>query len=126
MTERSYNQFDLQLKNIKGSLFKIRHWIIKLDDYKNLENTEQTWFIDHPYQYGGNEYKENNKKLNFNELANWYRTRNGQIIVCENTKANWLPFLPIIDMMGSVHKTTEAIWSNFPTNYDHVQQKFKF
>ena len=126
MTERSFNQFDIQIKNIRSQLFKIRHWNIVFDDYKNLKNIEQTWFIDPPYQYGGNEYKENNKQINFNELGEWCKIRNGQIIVCENTKANWLPFLPMIDMMGSVHKTTEAIWSNHKTNYDAVQQSLQF
>jgi len=123
MTERSFNQYEGQMRNIKESLFKIKHWNIICDDYKNLTNNEQTWFIDPPYQYGGNEYKENNKKIDFGSLAEWCRSRNGHIIVCENTKANWLPFLPIIDMQGSVHKTTEAIWSNQETNYEFQQQK---
>jgi site-specific DNA-adenine methylase len=123
MTERSFNQFDIQMKNIKSQLFKIKHWVILLGSYDDLPNDEQTWFIDPPYQFGGNEYKESNKQLNFVDLAEWCKSRNGQIIVCENTKANWLPFLPMIDMMGSVHKTTEAIWSNILTNYEFVQQK---
>jgi hypothetical protein len=45
-------------------------------------------------------------------------------IVCENTKADWLEFKPVIDMNGSKHKTTEAIWSNHKTNYDNTQLSF--
>jgi len=123
MTKRSYEQFDEQINNIKAHLFKIKHWSIIWDDYNNIENKEQTWFIDPPYQFGGDQYKINNKHLKFNELADWCRNRIGQVIVCENTKATWLPFLPMIEMQGQVHKTIEAIWSNQPTNYDHVQQK---
>jgi hypothetical protein len=48
------------------------------------------------------------------------------VIVCENTKATWLPFKPMIDMQGAMYKTTEAIWSNQRTNYDSVQQSFDF
>ena len=114
------------LKTISNNLFKIRHWNIILDDYRNLENTESTWFIDPPYQFGGEHYKESSKKLNFIELAEWCKSRNGQTIVCENTKADWLPFKPMVDMQGVMFKTTEAIWSNHQTNYDAVQQSLQF
>jgi len=123
MSERSYNMFEYQIKNIINQLFKIKHWNIILMDYKKLNNIEQTWFIDAPYQFGGDEYKESNKNINFLELAEWCKNRKGQIIVCENTKANWLPFNPMIEMQGMIHKTTEAIWSNYKTNYDNIQQK---
>ena len=39
-------------------------------------------------------------------------TRRGQVIVCENTKATWLPFQPLIQLSGQKHTTTEAIWRN--------------
>ena len=32
-----------------------------------------------------------------------------QVIVCENTKANWLYFKPLIEITGQRVKTTEAI-----------------
>ena len=86
-----------------------------------MKNTEATWFIDPPYQFGGHAYVEN--KINFNHLSNWCKTREGQVIVCENTKADWLPFKPMINNKGTHKITTEAIWSNIPTNYDNEQQK---
>ena len=58
----------------------------------DLENEEATWFIDPPYQFGGHEYKCSNKQIDFAKLAEWCEDRNGQAIVCENTKATWLPF----------------------------------
>jgi len=110
------------LKEISKQLYKIRHWNIYLGDYCNLPNEEQTWFIDPPYQFGGGDYKEGNKNINFETLAGWCKSRNGQVIVCENTKAKWMPFLPMIDMKGCAFKTTEAIWSNMETNYEYQQQ----
>lgn len=115
------DQQDSILKRIAGQLFKIRHWNIILGDYNNLENQEATWFIDPPYQFGGEHYKESNKNIDFQMLAEWCKSRNGHVIVCENTKADWLPFKKLIDMKGSKHKTTEAIWSNMKTPYDSVQ-----
>src|SRR5690606_2290087 len=90
--------------------------------YEDLQNEEATWFIDPPYQFGGEHYIESTKNIDFVKLAEWCKERNGQVIVCENTKATWLPFKPMKEMQGSQHKTTEAIWSNIPTNFDNVQQ----
>ena len=110
------------LKRIAKTLFKIRHWKIIEGSYEDIENLEATWFIDPPYEFGGHEYKCSNKNIDFDKLAEWCKERNGQAIVCENTKATWLPFKPMKEMQGTMFKTTEAIWSNIPTNFDNVQQ----
>jgi hypothetical protein len=109
------------IKNISEQLFKIKHWEIRLDDYSNIQNEYATWFVDPPYQYGGHEYKFSNKLLDYNKLAEWIMNRQGQIIVCENTKATWMPFLPVVKMRGAAFVTTEAIWSNLHTDYENVQ-----
>lgn len=106
------NNINFQLNFIASNLDKIRHWDIQLGSYEDISNQEATWFIDPPYQEGGYVYVENNKGWNYSELADWCRSRWGQTIVCENTKANWLPFYPISSLKGSIHKTTEAIWMN--------------
>lgn len=111
-----------QKKNIASQLWKIRNWEIRLGSYDEIENTEATWFIDPPYQFGGEYYVKNTKDIDFSLLADYCKTRLGQTIVCENTKADWLDFKPMKEMQGSMYKTTEAIWSNMPTNYDNVQQ----
>lgn len=111
------------LKNIAENLHKIKHWEIRLGSYDEIKNEEATWFIDPPYQFGGHRYNESNKNIDFDKLAEWCKERNGQSIVCENTKATWLPFKPVVEFIGTVKlKTTEAIWSNHKTNYDNVQQ----
>lgn len=109
-----------RLKIIANNLHKISHWEIKLGDYTEIENQEATWFIDPPYQFGGQAYVENS--IDYSHLAKWSTGRHGQIIICENTKADWLNFNPILKTRGSSNiKSIEAIWSNIPTNYDHVQ-----
>jgi hypothetical protein len=45
----------------------------------------------------------------------------GQTIVCENTKADWLPFKPMVQFVGLQKTTTEAIWSNERTAFDDEQ-----
>lgn len=100
------------LKRIAKELPKIKHWEIRLGSYEEVPNQEATWFIDPPYQVGGHKYKFGNKGFDFCTLSQWSQSRQGQVIVCENTKADWLPFWPIGNLSGAYSKTTEAIWSN--------------
>lgn len=115
------NHLNFGLKRIASQLFKIREWKIIHGSYADIPNHPATWFIDPPYQYGGQVYKESNKNINFTELAEWCRGRQGHIIVCENTKADWMEFKPMIAQRGSLTTTTEAIWSNIPTSYSVTQ-----
>ena len=127
MAEHSFNTTPNRYKNIAKNLRKIKHWEIKQGCYSEIENIEATWFIDPPYMFGGEHYKKNSSELKYNELAEWCKGRNGQVIVCENTKADWLPFKPMKRLQGVSNTfTTEAIWSNQRTNYDAQQQTLQF
>ena len=111
----------VQKKSIASQLYKIRHWDIKVGDYREIVNQEATWFIDPPYQFGGEWYVKNNTNIDYYKLGEWCMSREGQSIVCENTKADWLPFYPMIKMTGTIHTTTEAIWSNYKHDYQANQ-----
>ena len=118
------NFMNFQIKKIASNLFKIKHWKIQAGSYDEIENTEATWFIDPPYQFGGEYYPHGSQQINYKTLSEWCQSRNGQIIVCENTKAEWLNFQPMKKFSGSRHKTVEAIWSNIPTAFDFQQMSF--
>lgn len=115
------NFTNYSLQRIAKQLFKIKHWKVRLGTYEEIENQKATWFIDPPYQFGGHSYKENNKKINFPELATWCRTREGQVIVCETLKASWLPFKPVACHKGRAGIQKEGVWCNEPTQYDNEQ-----
>jgi site-specific DNA-adenine methylase len=103
------------LRNTATQLYKIKHWTIANKAYWDIkENYEATWYIDPPYQYGGSKYPCGSKDINFGALSDWCKTRNGHVIVCENTKANWMEFKPLVVNHGQQFKTVEAIWTNFP------------
>ncbi len=110
-------------KNIAKNLHKIKHWTIIQGSFDEIPNQNATWYIDPPYQFGGHRYKHSNKKIDFAYLAEWCKSRYGQTIVCENTKADWMPFKPMIEFRGIKHTTTEAIWSNERTAFDDEQLK---
>lgn len=99
-------------KHIAADLHKIRHWDIALADYTSLPNIKTTWFIDPPYQHGGNRYRCNTI-TDYDVLAAWCKSRLGQVIVCENTKADWLSFEPLTALKGQKHKTMEAMWYRY-------------
>lgn len=74
----------------KENLERIRHWDIKLASFNTLKNQEATWFIDPPYQ-SGIKYKCDHP-MNYDSLGKWAESRKGQVIVCEQSPARWLPF----------------------------------
>lgn len=106
------NTQNYKLSLIADSLHKIRGWNIVNGDYRCISNIKATWFVDAPYFYGGKYYKHS--KMDYDQLKQWVTSRNGQAIVCENTKADWLPFSPLVAMHGNKYDTTEAMWTNIP------------
>lgn len=89
---------------------RFRHWQIFQQSYSTIANKEATWFIDPPYQFGGENYASG--QPDYAAVSKFCKTRRGQTIVCENTKATWLPFRPLAVHNGIKHQTVEAIWTN--------------
>ena len=85
----------------------IRHWKVQCTSYDLIDTTCATYFVDPPYQSQGHRYANN-----FNDhqkLYNWCKNLNGQVIVCENTDADWLNNATIIGTSnGVLRKTTEV------------------
>lgn len=111
-------------KKIADQLHKIRHWEIRCGEYYEIENQVATWFIDPPYQFGGqHQYKFKNDQIDFKKLRNWCLEREGQSIVCENSLANWMSFHPLKGLHGTNSDSFECIWTNIPTSFSSRQQK---
>lgn len=123
LTKWASNLYEKDLHRISSNLYKIKHWEIRLGNFWDIPNQEATWFIDPPYQFGGEHYAHNNSSINFYELSVWCKSRQGQSIVCENSKADWMDFRPMKKMKGTLYSTTESIWSNMETIYDNTQIK---
>jgi len=102
---------------IAAQVDQIKHWQIICGDYSLAPNILATWFIDPPYQIAGKDYKESSKNIDFALLGSWCKKQQGQVIVCENIGANWLPFTPHRSSKGNegTRRTgisLEAIWTN--------------
>jgi site-specific DNA-adenine methylase len=97
----------------------IKHWVAVECSYADLADIDATWFVDPPYADAGRNYPCGSKDIDYKHLAAWCRSRRGQVIVCENEGANWLPFRPFIQNKrgatfddGVTRRRTEVIWTN--------------
>ena len=88
------------VERLKRQLPAIRHWKMWRSSYERIPNNRATWFVDPPYQDKGSYYRHSSKDIDFDHLAQWCLSRKGQVIVCENEGANWLPFVPFCDLVG--------------------------
>lgn len=102
---------------IASNLRYIRHWKVFKESYKRIPNIPATWFIDPPYQHVHG-YRCNN--ILYDRLADWCQSRIGQVIVCEQEPAKWLPFEKFNvlrgqsknKITGKKHINQELIWTN--------------
>ena len=96
---------------IASQVKHIRHWNLIEGDYTKAPDTEATWFIDPPYQKAGVMYVESASALDFPSLGTWCKQRKGQVLVCENAGADWLPFESLYKLNGQSNKDSiEAIY----------------
>jgi hypothetical protein len=105
-------------RNLAALADQIRHWRVTLGSYEEAPDIEATWFVDGPY-FGrvGAHYPHGSEAINFRHLAEWCRSRRGQVIVCEGVGAEWLPFeahhvhasAPTHDRPGR-RRSTEVLW----------------
>lgn len=93
---------------------KIGHWKITNLDYRKVTTKQKaTWFVDAPYQFRRSNYMAT--VIDFDELRDWVLAKRGQIIVCEKSSANWLPFTPLATQQGTSGKKPRGsclLWLN--------------
>lgn len=91
---------------IASQLSQIKHWEIYNTSYVDIDNIKASWYIDPPYQNKcGRRYKHN--QIDFESLGNWCRGRLGEVMVCEQSGATWLPFKEFKDLK-SCNRTLEG------------------
>lgn len=86
----------------------IRHWTAVLASYESLDNYAATWFVDPPYEIAGKSYRCNS--VNYLDLAQFCRTREGLTIVAENDGATWLPFTPLSASKSTLGISLESVY----------------
>ena len=100
-------------QTIASQVDSIRHWQVFNRSYFECPSPRAaTWFVDPPYQLAGKHYRFGSDQLDYETLGAWCRTRPGQVIVCENEDAAWLPFRKLADVKTTRagRRSNEAIW----------------
>jgi site-specific DNA-adenine methylase len=119
-----------QRNKVASQVKHIRHWKVRRGEYWELPNPRATWFIDPPYNNkAGTHYRHHD--IDYDHLAHWAKTRKGQVIVCEQEGAKWLPFWKLGSWKsvskkkgGGVGFTNEVIWTN-DAEYKYEKQIFQ-
>lgn len=100
-------------RTIAGQVECIRHWKIHNCSYEDLPfSGEATWFVDPPYQKQGRHYRHGAEDIDFRKLGAWCESQPGQVIVCENQGADWLPFQRLADVKTTraTSRSVEVVW----------------
>ena len=100
---------------IASQLTMIRHWRVVEGDYTEAPDIAATWFIDPPYNNrAGSRYVCGPAGIDYNQLADFAKSRKGQVIVCENEGAQWLPFVFFGTFQAGINGqgSREVIWTN--------------
>ena len=90
---------------------RVKHWTVIEGDYSEAEGLgPATWFVDPPYcGKAGREYPYSD--VDYAKLGRWCRARRGQVIACEMTGADWLPFRRFQRGQGqNNNRYDELIW----------------
>lgn len=102
-------------ERIAEQLPGIRGWTIEQRSFEVVANQDATWFIDPPYVDKGRYYRF--KDVDYVTLARWSRGRLGQVFVCEQQGATWLPFEPLAVIKSTKGTSAEAVYrQNAPAN----------
>jgi len=102
--------WEISKRNMAENLFKIKHWKIICGDYSEAPELEATWFIDPPYKdESGKGYKYGSNLINYKKLAIWAKNRPGEVIFCEGSCGDYLPFEPLLNLKGVAGKTSKEV-----------------
>lgn len=100
---------------IARQLDSIRHWEVHNSGYVECsEDLQATWFVDPPYREAGRHYRFGSEVIDYPALGLWCKQRVGQVIVCENSGADWLPFreLASTKTTRADQRSKEVWWHN--------------
>ena len=101
-------------QTIASQVHAIRHWKVVNAGYSECGFAgPATWFVDPPYQLAGKHYRYGSNGIDYGDLAVWCTTRHGQVIVCENLGASWLPFREVAQVKTTRghRRSLEVVWT---------------
>jgi len=122
VTQRVVEELPRMLSRIARLKEHCSHFEVICGDYSSAPDVKATWFVDSPYQIVGTSKTSNPRgrgylhgadAIDFKKLSSWCQSRKGQVIVCEQEGASWLPFRRLVSQRSSFGRISdEMIWTN--------------
>ncbi len=97
-------------ERIATQVGRIRHWRIIEGDYTSAPDIDATWFVDPPYIDKGKHYRFGSDDIDYAALGEWCQGLRGQVMVCENEGADWLPFRAFGGIKSLRGVSKEVVW----------------
>jgi site-specific DNA-adenine methylase len=113
-------------ETIASQVESIRHWQVINSSYAEFASSRTaTWFVDPPYEAAGKHYRFGSEQVDYQALATWCRARRGQVIVCENEGATWLPFRELAEVKTTRadKRSREVIWLSAENTHRPTAQR---
>lgn len=110
-TERAQLVWSARARDrIASELHKVRHWQVRLGSFEDApQRADATYFVDPPYVDKGRYYRV--RDVDYARLAAWCRRLEGEVIVCEQDGADWLPFEPLAETKSTRGTSSEVVWT---------------
>lgn len=87
---------------------RIAEWTVDQCSWDRVPQDTAHWHVDPPYDNAaGRRYP--NAKVEYAALAAWCRALPGEVDVCENEGADWLPFSPLCEVVTSRGRRSGAV-----------------
>ena len=99
---------------VASQVTAIKHWRVIEGDWYRAPDIEATWYVDPPYNNkAGSYYVHGPDAIDFGMLGRaCCDTMRGQVIVCENDGADWLPFRDFAVLKSGFGRVSrEVIWT---------------
>ena len=110
-TERSQLVWGLRArKRIAAQVEHIRHWRVIEGSYETAPRNAGTYFVDPPYVEKGKYYRCRLSREDYPRLAGWCLDLPGDVIVCEQHGADWLPFGPLATIKSTRGTSAEVVY----------------
>lgn len=95
-------------ERIAVDIEKVRRWEVRNANYDTAPREDATYFVDPPYVDKGRYYRFH--EVDYEALSQWCCALPGQVIVCEQTNASWLPFEPLAVIKSTKGTSSEAVF----------------
>ena len=100
--------WEISKRVMAANLQKVKHWKIICDDFMNAPDVDATWFIDPPYKsHPGMGYDHGSDSLDYADLSQWVLQRRGELICCEGSFGDYLPFKQMLTLPGVAGKLSD-------------------